>query len=273
MAVTGPAHAPADILQGYQFPQETLMADAALVIAHPGHELRVFGWASQVRPLTFVLTRGDGRSGESRLHSTSAVLASIGARQGSVYGRFSDREIYELLLGQRHDVLLGLRDELAEAFVAANITVVACDAEEWYNPSHDVCRYVAVAAAKRAETWTGRPIQVFDFPLVAAPDTCPEHLRSRAIRLELDDATFSRKLQSAQHYLELRSEVERALAADGAEAFRVECLRPALPSEDALVGRPFYEDYGERQVKAGHYAEAITFDGHVSAMRTALNSW
>ena len=116
------------------------MTDAALVVAHPGHELRVFGWASQVHPLTFVLTRGDGRSGESRLDSTSAVLGRIGARAGSIYGRFSDREIYDLLLRHRHDVLLHLRDELARAFADAGIAVVACDAEEYYNPSHDVCR-------------------------------------------------------------------------------------------------------------------------------------
>jgi hypothetical protein len=249
------------------------MAKAALVIAHPGHELRVFGWASQVHPITFVLTRGDGRAGASRLESTSAVLESIGAPQGSIYGRFSDREIYELLLGHRHDVLVGLRDELAAAFVAADVDVVACDAEEWYNPSHDVCRYVAVAAAKRAEALTGTPIDVFDFPLVGPPNSCPDHLRERALRLELDGETFSRKLQSAHHYPELKVEVERALAANGADAFRVECLRPAAPSDGAVSQRPFYEEYGERQVAAGHYAEAIKFDPHVSATRAALNRW
>lgn len=217
-----------------------------------------------------VLTRGDGPAGASRLESTTRVLEAAGARPGSVYGRFSDREIYAMLLDARQEILLSLRDEIADAFIAAGTTLVACDAEEFYNPSHDICRYVAASAAQRASQRLGRPIRVFDFPLIGSPDTCPEPLRSRAIRVELGDDTWRRKLDNARHYPELQIEVERALAVNGANAFRVECLRPAEAQLPAPFSIPFYELYGERQVQAGHYADVIRYDPHVLTMRRAL---
>ena len=71
---------------------------AALVVAHPSHELRVHGWLQTTRPCIFVLTDGSGRAGEPRLHSTTKVLSDVGARPGSVYGRSRDVDVYEALL-------------------------------------------------------------------------------------------------------------------------------------------------------------------------------
>jgi len=243
---------------------------AALVIAHPGHELRAYGWAEQSQPLTFVLTRGDGSHGVSRLTSTTRILSEIGATPGCIYGRFSDAELYDTLLRQDHEVLLAVRDELADALVAGGISQVVCDAEEGYNPSHDVCRYLAAAAVRSASRRANRPISLFDIPLIGPPDTCDEALRPAAIRLELDDDTFARKLRCANHYPELQDEVDRALAANGAEAFRIECLRPAVPGHGRPPGRPFYEQYGDEQVRAGRYSEVIRFEPHVRGIRDAL---
>ncbi len=243
---------------------------AALVIAHPGHELRAFAWATQVRPVTYVLTRGDGHGRSSRLESTRQVLEAAGAVPGSIFGRFSDRELYEVLLRGRLDLLLGVRDQLADAFIAAGTNLVACDAEEYYNPSHDICHYLTVSAAFLAARRSGVAIPVFDFPLIGPPDTCPEHLRPRAVRLELDDETFQRKLENARRYPELKDEVDRALAVNGAGAFRIECLRPVDELYAPASAVPFYELYGERQVQAGRYADVIRFDPHVRAVRDAL---
>jgi len=51
----------------------------ALIIAHPGHELRVHHWLEKTRPLVFVLTDGSGRTAQSRLHSTTRILERAGA--------------------------------------------------------------------------------------------------------------------------------------------------------------------------------------------------
>ena len=55
---------------------------SALIVAHPGHELRVHAWLEQARPTSFVLTQGDGAAGVSRLPSTTAVLTRAGAPVG-----------------------------------------------------------------------------------------------------------------------------------------------------------------------------------------------
>ena len=60
-----------------------LSARAALVVAHPSHELRLHGWLEQTRPCVCVLTDGAGRSGEPRLTRTTEVLARAGATQGA----------------------------------------------------------------------------------------------------------------------------------------------------------------------------------------------
>src|SRR3954454_11266423 len=108
-----------------------------LVVAHPGHELRVYGWLERERPEVFVLTDGSGSSGQSRVSSTVETLRRAGARPGSVFGRFSDRELYEVVLEGRTAVFTELARELAGAFVERGVEVVAADALEGYNPSHD----------------------------------------------------------------------------------------------------------------------------------------
>src|SRR5215470_17021527 len=60
---------------------------AALVISHPGHELRLFGWLRLAKPSVFILTDGSGRSDASRIASTSRILASAGANPGGIFGR------------------------------------------------------------------------------------------------------------------------------------------------------------------------------------------
>jgi len=65
---------------------------AALVIAHPGHELLVHGWLELMRPLVFVLTDGSGRTNQSRLESTTEIVNHTGVKLGCIYGRLSDRE-------------------------------------------------------------------------------------------------------------------------------------------------------------------------------------
>src|SRR5438045_2321202 len=65
---------------------------AALVAAHPGHELMVYHWMAQRRPLYFCLTDGSGGNAASRLASTTRLLDGVGARRGPLFGRYPDRE-------------------------------------------------------------------------------------------------------------------------------------------------------------------------------------
>lgn len=245
---------------------------AALIVAHPGHELRVHGWLEIARPQAFVFTDGSGGGGEGRLASTTRVLERAGVCCGPVYGRFTDRQIYELAMAGRHEVFVALADELAGHLERAGIDYVAGDAVEGYNSTHDVCRMVIGAALAQLAQRTGRMLPNYDFLLVGRPDECPAAARADAIRLELDEAAMQRKRAAAAGYPELAAEVERAIAAVGLEAFRHEVLRPCPPDAGftAVAEKPYYETYGEKMVAQGRYAQVLRWQEHLRPLAEAL---
>ncbi|HEX8130260.1 MAG TPA: hypothetical protein VF527_14245 [Pyrinomonadaceae bacterium] len=274
-------------------------ARAALIVAHPGHELRVYGWLEATRPRVFVLTDGSGRSTRSRIASTDNVLAATGASRGRIYARLTDTDLYTAILDHEFDLFTRLADELADALIRENITCVAGDAVEGYNPAHDVCRLIVNAAVALASRTLNERIANFEFTLVGRPDECREDERASALWLHLDDAAFTRKLTAAQNYPELAAEVEAALSgaasvglrahpdlaassgfnkgavADSSasgETFRVECLRPAREFGQGFEVTPFYEQYGERQVAAGYYTRVLRYREHMLPLAEALRS-
>jgi hypothetical protein len=254
-------------------PATPAYARPALVVAHPGHELRVFGWLERAAPVVCVLTDGSGSGGEGRLESTTAVLACTGARTGPVYGWMADRAIYAAILEGDAARFCRLADELAAMMVEGEVDCVVADAVEGYNPSHDVCRLVVNAALRMAARACGRPIAAYDFLLVGAPHQCPDELRERALWLSLDDTALARKLQAARAYPELAAEVERALERYGAAPFRTECLRPVDLSEPygwTAAEAPYYERYGEKRVAEGAYQRVLRFREHVRPLAEAL---
>lgn len=254
-------------------PPAASSAPAALVIAHPCHELRVHGWLELARPKVFVLTDGSGRSGRSRLASTTKILSQAGAEPGSVYGRLTDLMFYSAVLNHDSTLFTGLAEELAEALIQEEVEYVAGDAVEGYNPAHDICRLLINTAVEMANWKSKAQIANFDFLLVGPPNACPTDLRAHAIWLQLEDGAFERKLRAARSYPELVSEVDNALRTKGIEAFRVECLRPAN-TQDRESNRPeeqpFYECYGEKQVAAGYYKKVLRYREHVVPLTEAL---
>jgi hypothetical protein len=246
---------------------------AVLVVGHPGHELRVYGWMAAARPIVHVLTDGSGGTGKSRIDSTSAVLDGVGASRGGIYGRMSDRGIYAAMLDGDHDRFLALVDELADSFVRDRIDVVVGDAVEGFNPSHDVCRYVINAAVRVAAVAAQRPIACYAFPLDGAPAARPPGVGDVPVTVELDDRTLERKLQAAHGYAELKAEVDRALDQFGADPFRTEYLWPADLADPYIWDShrvPFYESYGAQRVASGAYHRVVTFGQHVRPLADAL---
>ncbi|HKV33394.1 MAG TPA: hypothetical protein VJP89_03715 [Pyrinomonadaceae bacterium] len=182
---------------------------AALVVAHPSHELRVHGWLEETRPYVCILTDGAGRSGEPRLSRTSEVLARVGATQGVVYGRLTDLEVYAAILKGDSELFAGLVEELAQAFVSEQIECVVGDAAEGYSVTHDICRVMIGAAVERAKQEHGHHIANYDFAVVGAPG---ETQNEDDIKLHLDDGAFDRKVNAALAYTpKLARDVEAAL--------------------------------------------------------------
>lgn len=173
---------------------------AALVVAHPSHELRVHGWMQTTRPLVFVLTDGSGRSGEPRMEATTGVLTDLGAESGSICGRFTDREMYDAFLKGDFSLFIELAEELAEEFFRHQIQYVVADSAEGYSPTHDACRLLTDAAVEIVKTKYGRQIANFDVAVVGPPDECPEQDRAQAIWIQLNDEAFAHKLAALRSY-------------------------------------------------------------------------
>ncbi len=73
----------------------------ALVVSHPGHELRVFHWLETRKPLVLVLTDGSGSMNQPRLESTIALLKTVRARPGKIFGDFADADLYSAILNRK----------------------------------------------------------------------------------------------------------------------------------------------------------------------------
>jgi hypothetical protein len=192
------------------FPQNPTRA--ALVVAHPSHELRVHGWLEQAQPYTCILTDGSGRSSEPRLQQTSDVLDRAVATRGVIYGRLTDLDVYSAILGGDSRLFAGLVEELGQAFAEEHIEYVVGDAAEGYSVTHDICRIMIGAAVALAELRYNHRVANFDFPVVASPDESSDNLRRDSISLQLDDDAFARKVKAALRYSpRLARDVEAAL--------------------------------------------------------------
>ncbi len=185
---------------------------AALVIAHPSHELRVHGWLQTSTPSVFVITDGSGRAGEPQLQSTTKVLKDVGADLGSIYGRVGDADVYNTFLKRDFSFFIGIAEELAEAFRRQEIEYVVADSDEGYSPTHDVCRLLTNAAVEIVRRTTQRQIANFDFAVVGSPEECPDMIRKQAVWIHLDDEAFARKVAAARAYnARLALDIEAAL--------------------------------------------------------------
>jgi hypothetical protein len=229
---------------------------AALIVGHPGHELRLFHWLETARPVVFVLTDGSG-SGSARVEATRRILSATGSSAGSVMGDFADHEMYRAVLEGDVTRVAEATLRIAEELAARNVTAVVADMFEFYNPTHDLCAVVANLAAAHASAMTRRTIARYDFAVIGTPPGDGEVL-------ELDDAAVERKVAAAAAIEELKPEVDHLLDRIGIDALRREVLRPLATSNELPrpTAKPFYETHGEERVAAGRYSTVLRYDQH-----------
>jgi hypothetical protein len=237
----------------------------ALVIGHPGHELRVFGWLSQHLPLVYVITDGSGQHGVSRLRSTANLIASVGSKPAEIFGPVTDREIYRAMLDGDSAFFVAILDRLSCSLVEHRIDMIAGDATEGFNPTHDLCRALVSAAVLQVRYSTGRALPNYELNLTEWEQGCPATHDARCLHLRLSDDLLKSKLEAAESYVEIRDEVRRAVAACGPEYFRIECLRRSIGQEAQKPGaqKPSYETWGEKRVEHGQYDSVIRYREHI----------
>ncbi|MEX2188115.1 MAG: hypothetical protein WD875_15015 [Pirellulales bacterium] len=247
---------------------------AALVVAHPGHEMRVHGWLEAACPAVFVLTDGSGRASRSRLASTERLLSRAGAQPGTIFGRTTDRRLYDRLLRRDCDWFDALTDELADELIRLDVDTVVGDPREAAIMAHDVLHGVIDAAIDRVAARTGRLLASYAFPLDLSPLACPAQSRAISHCVALDNAAYRRKLAAARDYSELQDEVDAALSKYGPDSFRHNLLFPV--SRDGLccdnATKPAYETHGEQLVAQGVYPDVVRWSDHVHPLLSALGA-
>src|ERR1043165_7577205 len=226
---------------------------AALVVAHPSHELRIHGWLEQTRPYVCILTDGGGRSGEPRLSRTSDVLDRAGATQGAIYGRLTDLEVYAAILDGDSELFAGLVEELCDAFVTEQIDYVVGDAAEGYSVTHDICRTMIDVAVELAEYRYGHTVANFDFLVVGRPEQSHNHEA-----IHLDDDAFTRKINAALAYSpKLAQDVEAALGGSPFQGIR-RFSEPQFAGEvDVEVSASVHGALGPHPKLKAHFADII----------------
>ncbi|GAB3349012.1 hypothetical protein [Lysobacter tyrosinilyticus] len=250
----------------------------ALVIGHPGHELRVLGWLRRERPVVAVLTDGSGHGSSGRIAQTTEILQACGVAIGEVHGQTSDREIYAAILSGDAAPFLAFATRLAEWLCEHAIDCVASDGIEGYNPTHDLCAALTARAARLATARRGQRVRHYTFPLVGP--AVPSEVPPQALRIVLDEGQLTDKLALSRRYAAsaggtLVEEVEEMIARLGCDAFREEMLLPTEVGDDFAAfdaALPFYESHGERQVAAGHYRDVIRFRQHIKPLLYALEN-
>src|SRR5437763_449903 len=129
----------------------------ALLIARPGHELRLHGWMRRVRPTLSVLADVEG--------------ASCRPAEGQPFGHLPEHAVAQALLDGQHGLFVDLLEELSAGLQAAGITHLVVGAAEGLDPLQDVCRLLAEAAVLHA----GRRIKLAEFAVAGAADMGQGH--------------------------------------------------------------------------------------------------
>jgi hypothetical protein len=247
-------------------------AKALLVLGHPGHELRVLGFLARQRAEVCILTDGGGRAANSRLESSRRTIEEAGGGVGPVFGEWSDRETYRMLLEGDCRPLLAVAGRLASWFESREVSVVASDAWEGFNPTHDLCRTIVDAALRRAS----RQWRSWAFPLDGPPNAAPPGVSGEPLEVDLAGAELELKMRLALDYQELRSEVSSAFERYGKAAFAREYLwrvDPAWRLTGEAQGVPYYEKVGAERVAHGHYPQVLRFREHFLPVAEALARW
>lgn len=266
---------------------------AALVMAHPGHELCWIGWLKEARPRVFILTDGSGSDGRPRLEPTTELLTRLSVPAGSIYGRLTDGEVYRAILTGNVGIFCTLAEELAEIFARQRFDYVACEAVEGYNPTHDLCRFITGAALARANRMSDHQTLGYEVNLIQRRRSHEDAPQEDSVWLRLDDDALGEKMRTMRAHPHLRDEVSAGLdglnipafrkypelAAElqsrvdemGPEAFRVEHLRRMKDEIPVMTAEaPFYERYGEMLVRSGRYARAIRYDEYIAPIVEVL---
>jgi hypothetical protein len=232
-----------------------------LIIAHPGHELRLFAWMERERPLVFILSDGSGGAQSSRLdHSVSGIRA-VGATLIEGSGQRSDREWYAAILAGDISAFTHVADAIIAAALTTQAPLVVSDAVDGYNPLHDLCQAIAGAVIARIARHSKAP------KFLVSPAT-PHAMGTRSIAWKLEDEAVRRKRLAISANTPLAEESARLLAEVPDALYTEQLLVPTFDWPENWT--PEWEAFGRKRVQQRRFAVPITYRDHVLPIAKAL---
>jgi hypothetical protein len=245
---------------------------AALVIAHPAHELRLLQWLSRVRPHVYTLTQGS-RSGVNpeRRRASDHLIASCGGTV-SPWGYAWDRDLYGHLLEGDPSHFIRWARELENDFVRREVDLVVADAWQFYNVAHDLTHHMARLAARRAAARLGREIVLLDYPVLPESLAPGSPAATEIAEIRLSAAQVADKRALIASVPDIAGEAAELETHEGGDCHAREILRQP-PALTTLLARPtetpLYEQFGEQRVQSNIYFNVIRWT-HVYAICQSL---
>lgn len=240
---------------------------SALIIGHPGHELRAFKFLKDSKPDVYILTDGSGQNNESRLYQSIKLIESLGATYKSIFNPFTDKELYNIILSGDLDKIKQVKDQLFILIKEGNYDEIYGDALEGFNPTHDICRYMINGIVAELEKINpSKSILNYDFVLDKAPDMLSQKENTHNLSFELSDPELDMKIKAGLNYPELKTEIEMAIERFGISSFawefygKITNLKQIVNWETAS---PYYEEVGKKRVASGAYKNCIEFEKHM----------
>jgi hypothetical protein len=231
-----------------------------LIIAHPGHELRLFDWMERERPLVFILSDGSGGAQSSRLDYSVSAIRDAGATLIEGSGHRSDREWYAAILAGDIPAFTQTADAIAAA-ATMHAPLVVSDAADGYNPLHDLCQAIAGAVVARIARDSKAP------KFLVSPATASA-MGTRSIAWKLEDEAARRKRLAISANTPLAEEVARLLGEAPDVLDTEQLLVPTFDWPEDCT--PKWEAFGRKRVKEGRFAAPITYRDHVLPIAKAL---
>lgn len=210
------------------------------------------------RPRVFILSDGSGGAQSSRVAYSASTIAAVGASFVEGCWQRSDRDWYAAMISGEIATFAEAVNAIAAAAIAAPFIVA--DAADGYNPLHDLCQAMAVAATQRLSREA--PIKLLVSPATAAA------MGSAHMAWELDKEAIARKRAAVSSYTPLAEEARRLLVEEPDTLRRERLLLPSFDWPENW--EPEWEAYGRKRVQEGRFATPITYRGHVLPIAKAL---
>jgi len=241
------------------------------VFSHPNHEIAVFGLIQRLRPRLVYLTDGGP---PQRVAATKAGLERIDLLDNAVFLNRREDALYQALVERDVPFWQGLAEEVATTIVDAAPDRIAADAIEYYNPVHDMCLPVVMAAARAS----GSPAPVYEIPLIRQRRddrgfSLQSAVAGNSEAIRLTDAEWDMKWNTwtEVHGGQLYS-LGDLIAAAGRPGLENEAIHPARdPLRAPEPGEHLrYEERGKILAERGEVREVITLGGHVNPVIRSL---